>query len=496
MSDQQKTQMQLLMEKRKKQQEEAENSKNHTPIDYENVKYMGIVVKEGKEKNNDYKVFRPIGLPYPIRREPTDPKFILASKLLKDDGSGYSIIRWKSIEKNGKVIPDPEFPLAKLYNMVTEGKWEDYPEPIFDRETGKEKKGEYKYFHKDTDVYIKVKALWGNTKKKDNPKSEQYPESFTPSGIVVMNAIDRKDDWCKINKHTKVPTKRIDISRIKDAEGNEKVIEFTNIPGLPASTDISYYAGAYDKMESLCAETSGAFENADYIMRVSGKDYEVSNSIKGIYNELPTVKDYVVKDMDLTEEEKTYKMYDLDDIFDDDIDIQCSKLAERHIGLFKLADAEIGIKKGIDLTTELQKRAEIGKKKLQEKAIKKQAEKQVETGSVKKEDITVSTEQKQQEPVLEQRQERQARSVVTDTVKVESKTEQSIEEQCKIYLTHWLTGDDLDREAYIDCIDHFEADGKIIWKENKITSIILCDKGCGKEIPSTSYTCAVCGFKY
>ncbi len=497
----QKTPMQELMERRKRQQEEAENAKNYTPIDYENIKYMGITTKEGKEKNNDYRVFRPIGMPYPLRREPTDPKFLLASKILKDDESGYSIIRWKPIEKNGKYVPDPDFPLAKLYNMVTEGKWETFEKPIFDRDKGKEVTGEFKHFHKDTDIFIKVKSLWGNTKKKENPKAEQYPESFFPSGVVVMNAIDRKDDWCKENKHTKIPTKRVDYSKIKDSEGKDKLIEFVNVPGLPASTDISYYKGAYDKMEDLCVETSGSFEDCDYIVKISGKEYEVSNSIKGNFNEYPTVKNCLVKDMGLTEEEKTYGMYDLDDLFDDDIDIQCVKLEKHHIGLFKLFDVEIGSKKGIDLTSELQKRAEIGKKKLQEKAEKKQKEKESsESPDTKKEEAKENkTEVKNEEPKVEQeRQERQARGTsAPSSTTEEGKEEMSLDKQCELFLKCWITGDDLDRQAYIDCIDHFEDGGKkIVWKESKITSIIKCDQGCQAEMPNVSYTCLHCGQKY
>ena len=471
----QKNAMQELMEKRKRQQEEAENAQNFTPIEFEQVKYMGLT--------DSFKVFRPIGLPYPVRQKPTDPKFMLVSKLLKDDGSGYSIIRWKISEKNGAYIPDESFPLAKLYNMTTKKEWENYDKPILNRDTGKEEKGKWKYFYKETDTYLKVNTDFGNGKK-----DEKYPPSFYPSGVVMMNVIDRMDDWCKKNKHSKILTKRVDAKDYKQEDGSVKTIEFVNIPGIPSSTNRTKYISVYDKMEDICAQTSGAFEDADYIVKKIGKDYQVSNTIQKVYNNEVSIKDFINFDSGLTKEEMEYELYNLNELYDDCPELQCVKLVKHHMGLIKKVDVEIGVDNGVCSTDEVLRLAEIGNKMIAER-IKKQKEK--EAKEEPKSEVKQEAPKEETKSVEQPKQERQARGTSTPN------SEMSVEKQCELYFPKWSECDELDKKAYVDFIDHFEDNGqKIVWKSDKVTSIILCDQGCTSEIPNSSYVCAKCGQKY
>jgi len=466
--------MKELMEKRKLQQQQAEDAQNFTPIDFVQAKFMGITDK--------LQAFRPIGLPFPLRKKPTDSKFLLTSKVLRDDGSGYSIIRWAVTEKNGQYIPDDKFPLMKMYKLVTKKEWIDYPEPKLNRTTGKTEKGYYNYFYKDTDSFLKTNTKFGNAKK-----GEEYPPQFYPSGGVVMNVIDRMNDWCKTNKKSKVITRSVGLKDYKQEDGTTKTVEFVNFMGIPASTNRSKYLSVYDKLEDLCMETSGSFEDCDYITKKVGKEYEISNTIKGVYNDIPEVKDFISFETGLTDEEKTYELWDLDELFNDCVEIQCYKLMKSHTGLLKLFDAEIGIANGVNIYDEVAKLGEIGGKMISEK-IKKSKEANA-TAEPKVEETKPVKEKKEEKPTEPVKNERPARGTT------EAPKEESIVDQCVKNFPKWAECDEADQFAYVSKISRFE-NGKPVWKDDEIVNIIKCDKGCGVEIPNMSYVCASCGYKY
>jgi len=82
----------------------------------------------------------------------------------------YLKVYWPSVERDGKLVPDPDWFLTRFLNKVREGKWTPYEDGHTD---GKGKKGRWVCFNKGTSVLERVE---GNSKP-----NEQFLKSFYPS---------------------------------------------------------------------------------------------------------------------------------------------------------------------------------------------------------------------------------------------------------------------------------------------------------------------------
>ena len=228
------TPMELALQKRAQQQQQQEEAKNNAGNwgDFEKPETIGL--EDKKEK-----VVRILGNPLEVRSLPTDPKLLLQSYVAKDDKSGYFQLNWPVVEKNGKYVPDPDWIVTKFYNKVNEGKWEKYPDGQVD-ERGKN--GKWKKFHQDTKIFQLVEY---NAKE-----GEKYPKNFYPSKRVVMNVIDRHDDWCKENKHSKLLTSKKSPFEITDDDGKKTTIYYddTGVPEMVWSS-IMYHCNATSTLD-------------------------------------------------------------------------------------------------------------------------------------------------------------------------------------------------------------------------------------------------------
>jgi hypothetical protein len=310
--------------KRKQQEQEQEAAKNTSSWsgDFEEIQTVGLVAQ--KEI-----VGRIVGNPIEQRKNPTDPKLILQSQIVKPDKKGYIRLNWPMIEKSGKYIPDPDWIVTKFYNKVNEGRWVKYSEGILKDKDGKvypadymnakQKNGEWVKSNSKTKVFEEVDA--------NSKTGELYPKSFYPSKRVVANWIDRHDDWCKENKHFKILTAKKTPYEIDVEGGGKKTIYFEDT-GIPSSL--------YDKIFEHCSAVGTM--DIDLVITKIEKDYKVFDITDYPKYVSKSSSEIGVKTR-ISEEEKTWTMYDLDKLYK----VSSYRKIQKYLApLFKLCDAELG----------------------------------------------------------------------------------------------------------------------------------------------------------
>jgi hypothetical protein len=120
---------------------------------------------------NKCQVFRMVGEIPALRKKPTDP-LIVERSLIKGD-SGYITVVWSD---------DPDWPLRKIMRKVAKYNYE------------KETKTKT-YLNAGCELLHMI-----TTNGSNNPKAS----GWAPQKYVLANVIDRMDNWCKENNHTKM----------------------------------------------------------------------------------------------------------------------------------------------------------------------------------------------------------------------------------------------------------------------------------------------------
>lgn len=235
-------------------------------------------------KDDEYRIVRLLGLDFQSKdRTSTDPHLFKTSFIKGDNG------------KKIKMIYNPDFnhPFNEMVRMVCKGKWEE-------GDDGKKKK-----------VYEHTGSNSLKIFNSNNFDDSQYPQSWdSPTQYITINCIDRMDNWCKENKHSKL--------LVHDMSENDGKVYY----------EIGMRKQTYDLIwEQLCTKYELHFNDFDIAIRKVPKDKAKKT---GIYYEIVRAdratddlaeagekegKDYnsaVVSDYDLTEEEKNYELYDFE----------------------------------------------------------------------------------------------------------------------------------------------------------------------------------------
>lgn len=302
-------------EKAQKERERLQNTPEFTGYDIPKPEFLGL------EEDRDI-VFRIVGDPIEFREKGTDPDYVLQSRVLRDDGKGYCYINWKKGTYNGKPVPDNDWILTRLYNTVMEGEWKKYPPG----KTSKFGKDFYKeYMHKDTESYRRIDS---NVKKDERG----IPTRFYPSKQIVMNVIDRMDDWCKENKHTKLLSRKIGKSESiqKDKDGKEKIVVI-KYPKLGITETL------YEKIWKHCIRFIGDWDCDLVVRKVGDREYDVHDFTEEKYLSEEIINLGSIEE--LTDEEKAYELYDIDKEY---APSSYNKLKKNLSGLFKMVDSEFG----------------------------------------------------------------------------------------------------------------------------------------------------------
>ena len=180
----------------------------------------------------------------------------------------------------------------RIINKVKEVDW--VPDP---QNPGKKKRV---YKHERTLVFDKVTHSGWDVNNPKEADSYKYAKGWGGQQVVIINVIDREDDWCKINKHTKLLSKKISV---KDGVAYPTV-------GVP-----SY--GFLNCLSKL-SKVYGPWENYDVQVVKTGQmntPYEVKNATFYKSAGVPEVDQSKLKfisvEPSLTPEEKEYGRYNI-----------------------------------------------------------------------------------------------------------------------------------------------------------------------------------------
>jgi len=310
---------------------DAENNKG-TYTEFEHVECLGL--EDKKEK-----AFRIVGRGFQNRKLPTDAKMVMQSSIRTDEGKGYTKINWPIIYKEGKgdYFPDPDWIFTRLYDKINEGKSAKYTEADIDGKKIKRvgdkivnvenfnKEWYWNPYHKDTDVYMRV-----SSNMRDNPTPKEFAPKFYPGKRIVLNVIDRMDDWCIVNKHTKELSSKVTHSEKKNDKGETIKAVYPEL-GVPKL--------CYDSIINHYLKTSGSFTVLDTVVvkDSSNKKYDIYDAMDERYLTPETMA--LTNSGSLSDEEKAYELYDFDDLYRV---ASYAKLKKNLGGLFKLCDIDLG----------------------------------------------------------------------------------------------------------------------------------------------------------
>ena len=137
-------------------------------------------------------------------------------------------------------------------------------------------------------------------------KQYKFTKGYKGQKVVVYNVIDRDDDWCKENKHTKLLSKEI-----KEYNGTEwPAIGVPSYGFIETLIDLGSTYGSYEDFDIGLIRT-GAMSNPTEIQNISRlKEKDFLDSVLK-YN--PDVDKVVVGP--LTDEEKAYTRYAVQKLF-------------------------------------------------------------------------------------------------------------------------------------------------------------------------------------
>jgi len=230
---------------------------------------------------NSTQVIRLVGNSLETRSAPTDPLLVERSLMRADDDS-YFNCTWS---------PERDWPLRKLLTKLAKYEY---------NEEDKKKK----YVNEGCPL-LKKFLTNGNT---NNP----FDMGMLPKKFVLFNAIDRKDSWCKENKHTKMVAWDL---REKDG----KKFYTTGLT-----------QGLYkDIWNRKCSEIGHHFDEVDFVIHrynEKTRPNEKTNYVVYWKEEVTPIKNLGTKegknidynkfivDGYLTEEEEAYERYVLEDI--------------------------------------------------------------------------------------------------------------------------------------------------------------------------------------
>ena len=295
------------VDEEKKKLEEVKNSGNYSKEPKESIEWMGIT--------KDPKVFRIIGNPVEVREQTSDPKVVYWSKIINDTGKSWVNI----FHPNDGEKVDEDWILNRLYDSVTEAQWFNWKEGEL-RDPNKPRSNERGYFIEKNVGLPSFNRVTQNKKE----GSKQFGH-FRPRKRVVLNVIDRMDDWCKENRHTKILTSNYSPFQIKDENGETKTLFFN---------DVGISEQVYDLFYTQVLEFRSHWD-LDLIIRKEEKQTFVQD---GFEDKIKKEVKNLIKIDPLTQDEGSYGTYDLDKLFKPS---GYYKLMNNFSSLFKQVDIDL-----------------------------------------------------------------------------------------------------------------------------------------------------------
>jgi len=476
-----KTAFQIAAEKRKQQQEEKDSKKGFGG-GFEETKYAGIP-KTGEA------VGRFIGVPLEVRELPWHAKQVYLSTIINDTNK-YSRFVWPQefAMVNGFALEtgnlDESFIMTQIIRKVFESKWTEWDqsklnEKGFKFDTTKQKivnekghTGYYQDIHIDAPSYkwLKDNSFAGNTRK--------FIPNAKPGPRVLLPYLDRTDDWCKLNAHSKLFSTKYDV-----AEKDGKTVVYTD-----TGVTISWYKFFFDTIE----KGTGDMEAMDFVMWKTRKpnlntfDY----TIKGITEMVPDSAKKIGNSNPITDEERAYKHYDLDKIF------QYTKYGKI------LKNFEKRIRQvDIDFNSHFhQMLVELAKVEAEKAAADKAASATTTSAPSSYDDGDDSDEGEAAQPAAASSMDQAVQSRAGRPARV-SETLNATESKCESYFTNWDKLSTDDKAEILKHLSRFE-NNLPVWSTDD--NMLDCDNPECKypgsavrtRLPNTTYACPCCGTKF
>lgn len=285
----------------KRADEEAENAKksasggNFPQRDYEEVKWVGLDDKTAH-------IVRIVGRPPESMKPgskvgPTDAHEIFISKIKDDKGNTMKLkLPIHCEDENHEHI------MWRIINLAKSVQYRKGPDGKVLR--GPDGKALKDYIYGDRPWFNKV-AKGGFAE--DDPQY-QFARGWAGQQVCVMNVIDREDKWCAENKHTKLLSKKISISK---KDGTTEFPE-DGVPSFGFMSALSTIVGNY-----------GSWEQYDVQLRRTGKmqnpiEVKPASIFKKnkLFPELDKLKiDYISENGSLTPEELEYERYNIEQLY-------------------------------------------------------------------------------------------------------------------------------------------------------------------------------------
>lgn len=425
---------------REKGESKAQNNQSRPQFDNdrEPLHSTALTIKPAQK---GFKQVRMLGNPIEARNDdPFSPRIIETSTILGDDGKKFRCI-WGSKEDN------PSWVLWKVYNKVMSF--------TYNRST---QERDYHYKDKFPELFNRV--------SKNNDMENAIEQGWRPKKSVIMNVIDRDFmDWHQENKSTLLLSRKAspmdDGSYFYDA-------------GFP----ITVYNAVYDTIVSW----AGSWENYDVVIEVVGKDpwyrayhpIDDARKLEGL--QYSPYQEYAERP--LSEEEQSWKQYNLDEVFRPTTHIKI----DNRLGVFI---QEVDKKLNTNFYPEVKEKAEAERKEYER--IQQEAEKSVTSVEDKAGLEESSSEENTTEQVKEQPKPRPR---PRKPAQEKSDSEFNIEDYAETYPgVSELTNDEKNAIVGYD-----ESAEKFLFKEGSYDELFVCpDENCNMDSPDWFHACPGCG---
>lgn len=450
------------------EEREKEKKNRFPPKEYEKIKYVGL----SKEHPT---IVRFVGNfveedPLAHRKNPTDMKFMHISKIKDDSGKVFYLY----LPLRGD-DPETDHIMWRIIDKVFAKEW------IKDPKTGKKKSVDINESEHPA-IYEMVKK--GGFTAADGEMTYKCARGWKGPEMFLINCIDRRDDWCKVNKHTKILSKNVNVSVNKDGQETE-FAEF-GVPAYgffgPLTTLRKNFKQGWEKFDVVITRTGNGTETVNNLF--NGTAFTSPAALQAGLDKGMGIKEeeykFISQNNDLTDEELSYQRYDLDENFKT---TSYHTLKKKLFKSIQKIDLELDTHFAQELT---QLEEEESKKWKEENNIK-------ETESTEKE--TVATEEASTH-ITEDATPANKAPVTRRTVASES-TGLSAE---KIAVLKGYNQMSAEEKSYIKDVI-LKADGTIDHIEWTDTAPALLDcprdqGGCGQLSPNSMSLCPVCAKRF
>jgi hypothetical protein len=427
--------------------ESKKSNNSFTPRSYDPIGYAGC-------ETGFYKIFRLIGAPpgseaIGYKRKPYDPIEIMMCEVKDDKGKKF-VIKLPLREDT----PAHNHILHRLYDKVTEVAW-------------------IKNGTKNTKVFVnqsKYPELWEAVTKtgyKQDDPGYKMASGLKSTNFVIFNVIDRQDDWCKDNNHTKILCRQVTIDDKQNVWAQPGIKSWGFLSRL---TDLMNKYKNYEKYDIAIKRTGQKDPPLELRNASVFKEKDMLTELLNDDGTIPDEKIIVVGP--LSEAEKNYERYDLDKLYQA---TSYTKILNRLTSVIKLCDASLGTKFFEEFTSLSEKEKEEWKIKYgseDEEAVEK------EQAAAENKEINSALSEEKKKPV--------SRRTAVGT------SETGLSDEKIALLKGWSKLTEAERALIKDVIVKDGKVSEIVWVEcDETANLLACD--CDIASPEQFSACAACG---